>query len=429
MGKLRLSPALGVFVIIFGSALLGLELWPQKPLVPYATVLALAMQIGIFVVAMPLLRIRLTALSLTVVVLWLLFFIWSLLSGFWSAYPLHSFKRSLVVFVPSLLLLLLVYGDGRPIETFWKVLFGLTYLGGGLAFGGLLLYFMGSSIYLDQWQALNVISLGPIQVAQLNHLMGSWQRISSFVSNPNVLATWLMITLLATMALYISGRLRLATASVLGGVQVLALFFTFSRTAIGALALALLLYAFLQKRKTGFKFISGVLVVLLLTTGLLMLLNLYFTNPDENALVRSNTLLSNRELAWMITWDTYIKQPIMGVGFGSTYDALLKDRGVNILHPHNIFLSVLAETGMVGFLFFFGLWGLGLGVGLYRKNKALTLEQNPAAIHFTITCVLLTAFLIHHIFEVMVLRVSVYTLIWVYFIAFATHPLMVPEKR
>ena len=59
---------------------------------------------------------------------------------------------------------------------------------------------------------------------------------------------------------------------------------------------------------------------------------------------------------WKTAIDKFKKNPVLGSGFGISYPD--KISGINFVHPHNIILELLAETGLVGFGVFAILFGL-----------------------------------------------------------------------
>jgi len=418
----RFSPASGILLIIFGTILLGLEIRPQEPLVPHAPVLMLALQVGTFVLIMPFIRLRPAPLSLAVVLLWLGLFTWSFLSGFWSEYPVLSFRRALTVFIPAFLLLLLVYSDRRPVETFWRVLYGLVYLGSFLAFAGILLFFAGRTIYLDQWEALQVLSLGPFKVAQLVHLMEPWNRISSLTGNPNDLASILVFSMVGGLALYLAQHLSFMKFIILSSLQGLALLLTLSRTGMGTLVLTAGILFLLLVRGAGKRFFLSALLAIIIVTGSVFLLNLYFHSPGEDVLVRSQTLFTMREYAWAHLWTAFKESPFSGSGFGISFEGILEPEGLT-RKSHNVYLNTLSELGLPGFLLFMGVWLAALACALRRFQRASAAGRTSSTVAVGVVAALLVTFMVHEFFENVLLRFSFYNLLWVYLVGVASHPL------
>jgi hypothetical protein len=69
--------------------------------------------------------------------------------------------------------------------------------------------------------------------------------------------------------------------------------------------------------------------------------------------IRMNTM--GRTRIWQATWDSFLRHPIAGQGAGSSRYYLAAHRFVP--HPHNDYLRVLHDYGVIGFaLFLAGLW-------------------------------------------------------------------------
>ncbi len=58
---------------------------------------------------------------------------------------------------------------------------------------------------------------------------------------------------------------------------------------------------------------------------------------------------------WKYGWEAWKERPILGVGTGCFTTIPLK-HGEKALVAHNVFISLLAETGLVGFAFYFLYW-------------------------------------------------------------------------
>ncbi len=196
--------------------------------------------------------------------------------------------------------------------------------------------------------------------------------------HPNVLGGFLAVVLPLVIA---SARQRVsASAQWLFRVSfvfgIVALVLTFSRSAIviGILALA---FVFFQKKKIFFFF-----SILILTFSVF---RLPFTFFEESVTVRQQL-----NVAAIRLWQT---SPLFGVGLGNFLVRLpeaLPTRTIYFLQPvHNIYLLLLSEVGVVGFLFFiwflqkifrhpFGIWHLAFGILLVLglvDHYPLTLQQ------------------------------------------------------
>lgn len=60
------------------------------------------------------------------------------------------------------------------------------------------------------------------------------------------------------------------------------------------------------------------------------------------------TLLSGRENLYLIAWNLFRQNPVFGIGWGGFNYSAAKYLGVDMGGAHNIYLQLLAETGIVG---------------------------------------------------------------------------------
>lgn len=419
----RLSPRSGILLFLLFTLLLTLELQPGVPVVPAATAVMPALQLGAFLLAAPFLKLRLKSGPLPVVLaLWTALFCWSLLSAFWSGYAPLTLMRSLIVFVTPGLLLLMVFSDPQPEETFLKFARIMSWFGTLLSLVALLLFFAGRTVRLDQWEGLQLLDFGPLELAQSVHFIGPLARPSSLTGNPNILATWLIFSLLSLLALFAARRLSLSGLALLGGLQAPVLLMTLSRTSIGAAVFATALFIFFLSRDSAGRFAKGAFLAAAATAGAAIFLSRLFESGGAAFLVRSTTVLSRREVIWSTAWEAIQARPLTGAGFGVTSEAILEEAGLGVVHLHNVYLSVLLEIGLIGLAVFIGLWLAALTGGLWKlllppRPEALREKVVPAAVFS-----LLAALTIHQLLETMILFANSYTALWIYLIGVATHP-------
>ena len=74
---------------------------------------------------------------------------------------------------------------------------------------------------------------------------------------------------------------------------------------------------------------------------------------------------------WKKAIDTFKKSPVLGAGFGISYPD--KVTGINFVHPHNIVLELLAETGILGFSVFAVLFGL-----IFKRAFSIYKQLTPS---------------------------------------------------
>jgi len=149
------------------------------------------------------------------------------------------------------------------------------------------------------------------------------------------------------------------------GVLVISLtvIFTFSRGGFIALAIALCAAALYRPPR-----LSMTLVLLAVSVVSLLLLPSTFTNRFSAVTgiitgsrdIRSESSLEGRASEMITAWQMFIDHPILGVGvknypvFYQKYSRQLGlDDRTTMREPHNLYLEVAAETGILGLLIFF----------------------------------------------------------------------------
>jgi len=73
--------------------------------------------------------------------------------------------------------------------------------------------------------------------------------------------------------------------------------------------------------------------------------------------IRSETSMSARASFMRTSFETVMKKPLFGVGYDCVGFVI---GGYRLRSPHNTILGVASNTGIPGWLFFFGAWGMGL---------------------------------------------------------------------
>lgn len=285
---------------------------------------------------------------------------WLLLGGIGGLGAWHgaAYARGLweITLAPLLLYGLICLWATSPVQARWVV--------GGLALGGAVAGIIGL--------------LGWLQGA------GTWvdgvRRLQGLTFSPNQTALYLLRTLfvIGGMAAWYGARRPIPAGmwGALGLTALLALALTGSR---GALLLGLpagLAWAGLMGRRSrpagtvagavavGMErwMLPGALALILLGTLGLMGLGM------GERLLNSATLLS-RLAVWQGSLELVAAHPLSGVGPGGFYwhyPAHIRALGMsepNLLHPHNVWLEVMALSGVWGLL-----WLAGLGYWLIRRG-------------------------------------------------------------
>jgi len=202
------------------------------------------------------------------------------------------------------------------------------------------------------------------------------QGINSVVGGPNELAGLLLALLPLLIALLritrsIPARVLLLAS---GALSLVALSLTGSRIAIIALVAMAVYYAFQAKHKL---LTCGACVVL----GVLIWANLPPEYQQRYLTVESyaegGQLDASNELrleVWKAGWLIFSKYPIVGVGagqFANAYGTIyLAGRSGDWMNPHNLFIQVICELGIVGLVVFgFFLWQIAKGIRVVLREQ------------------------------------------------------------
>ena len=204
-------------------------------------------------------------------------------------------------------------------------------------------------IYLWLASALVAAAWGLIQNFSSSHY-----GISSF-GNPNFLAGHLLMPLMLALALWrqkkIHGGERFFLV-IFALVTVAALIFTKSRAAVFALLFGSAIFLFLiypPKGRDAWKSIGGLIAVAILLAALWGKIDLWIEN-------------NIRSFIWKGTWNLISMRPVTGWGLGNfvfnypyyrvrTYFMQAESTPVTN-HPHDIYLEMWSEIGLVGVVLF-----------------------------------------------------------------------------
>ncbi len=198
-----------------------------------------------------------------------------------------------------------------------------------------------------------------------------YRRMYSTLENPNLCAGYLlmMIGLMGARGLLEPKRRRKWTQLSVAAVLVLCLLLTYSRGAWVSLGVMAAVLAMLYDRRIWLVFLL-VPVVLLVYHGQITerFLSL-FSGEDTSTILRF--------ALWESTVAMIEDNPLFGVGWGAyfkaypAYNFFVGDPEVIIFHAHNMYLSILAEIGIPGGLFYFLLFfaHLAVSIRLYRHSE------------------------------------------------------------
>lgn len=417
----KITMQLCILITIFGTALFSLTDGTSNPLFPFSAELMLATQLLAFLIAVPIVRIPVKGLSAMGLLIWLSLFTLGIISVSWGNFPLLSLQRTLLVFVPSISLFLLAVNDRDPSGTFWKVSRGLITYGVFLSMTGIVLYIFGKTS-TTEFGRIQFVTIGGLRLQQSVVGVPPLLRISSLTGNPNSLASWLMITANLTVALWLANRLPTFKFIPLLSVQILGLILTFSRAGIGTTAIIMGLLYVISARTTSRQVKRIAVLVILLLASVFVLSCLIELSPVvENRLMAG---LNERGSAWCLLWNEIIERPLTGVGFGISYEDILEDAGLDI-GAHNLFLGLLSEFGIVGFVLVLIIWIFGLLGSYYTvknaKTNCINRRHDETVIGAFIASVL-TGLVVHQFFEFGLFRYSFLMLYWTYLVGISLNP-------
>jgi len=184
-------------------------------------------------------------------------------------------------------------------------------------------------------------------------LFAPWDgRSTSFLNHPNLLAGYLNLVLPFALGCYVLGRGKWKK---LGGWMLgLGSLALLSAQSIGGLVafvsiLVLAIFCFVRSRKKRLALLSAICALVCLFYLLKPILNPVHTEEIVGADVVTRLLL------WSTAADEFMHSPVFGVGWGNFAAPHGWDIPFNpgVLAAHSIYLQLLAETGLVGFVAFF----------------------------------------------------------------------------
>jgi O-antigen ligase len=404
----------GLLIVFIGAAFSSLQTPVRDYLFPYAPELQIALQVGIFVLLVPFLRIRLCNANFWLLIGFYTLFLLALASALWSSYPYLVFRRSLIVFITPLVICGLTLSDSKPIVTFNQLAHCLALFGTVMSLVGLIGYFFGRIDSLDS-DYVSSLNLNFLSISQRLYGNPPLFRISSLLGNPNDLALWLLVTLTMTIYLRTKGSHK-REWGMLALIQGIALIFTFSRTGILATVVCIILFWCFS---SGIMHLRKLMLLLLGFTAICMTLAFQlFLSQGQN--IRLSLDLNLRQLAWGPLFASILNNPLLGVGFGVSYEAILKNAGIDF-NAHNAFLGILSEIGLLGLLVFIVVWL----IPMWHIRKWLKFASKPSKLVLSTCLAISIALALNQLFEFQILRYSFYNLLWTYLMVLMVHPALI----
>ncbi|HEX7400911.1 MAG TPA: O-antigen ligase family protein [candidate division Zixibacteria bacterium] len=177
----------------------------------------------------------------------------------------------------------------------------------------------------------------------------------------------------------------------------LSLIFSYARSAWLGAVTGMLTFGFLQGKKFALLFTCGVVVLCL---AVFVIEPTSWERIKEISLSKDKTE-STRIRLWQTSWNMIKDKPIWGIGLGN-FGLLFNQYKVegkydNYSHPHNDFLNVAVNSGLLGLLAYLYLWV----VFLYTSIKAI-LKNKKAGFLYSIQLggvITMIAFLVASLFQ------------------------------
>ena len=128
----------------------------------------------------------------------------------------------------------------------------------------------------------------------------------------------------------------------------------------------------------GFVFILFFKKMPILKKVIFVIIGIVFAGLTYNYALENNKILQERltksvqsgdtrEVLWEGAIKIFENNPLIGVGFTNLFPEMYKHSGF-FLYPHNVFLYVLATTGIIGFIFYM-FFILRVFIGLYKSYQ------------------------------------------------------------
>ena len=216
-------------------------------------------------------------------------------------------------------------------------------------------------------------------------------RASSFFGNPNPFAGYVGLVVPVLFGMMMTStfyweRIVLGTAAVF---SILAWFLAFSRSAMLALVLTMILVLFLAKVNRKIIILVSIIIIIFTVTFLSLNLKIKDNFEDRVGLSFIQDNLGLRKMCYPIGYDLVKDDMILGIGIGNyplcikaLVNKVLSHRGDLVQrrlecgdltvqeHLHNLYLQVFVETGLIGLCSFI-FWLAWIVKYLMKSSKSL----------------------------------------------------------
>lgn len=387
-------------IYLFREISIDGEKWHYGTIGIYPSTIIALILIGTLIIGKIIHKIPLTKIDHPTLFIGIFFIGFSALSSFWTHDQSIALYNTAIFLLGFLLYLFLP----RGVVSF-KTATILLLIGASLHSLIALTQFLTQSI--DPQTLLNISAhlSESGATATITDTTGRWLRAYGGMTHPNILGGFLILSTLLGMHAYIQTQKSHATTrtALLIGMSLcfIGLVITFSRSAWIAFIIGLIITAILlwHRRQSFFNKIQIPLIAFM-SIALLFLISfpdLFFTRSIENTSLEHNSL-SDRALYIDHAKHLVRNAPLIGVGYGNmtiiSYEESIDPlKQIWQYQPvHNVFLLILTELGIIGFILFIAL----LSVVMHKIWKISENHPRTHAFFASICIALLTLALLDH---------------------------------
>ncbi|EAZ91690.1 O-antigen ligase family protein [Crocosphaera chwakensis] len=326
---------------------------------------------------------------------WGLLFVWLILSSFLAVHSRYSLE-GLGNFLPSFLMI-------ASFPFFFNSFRRLYQLAWWLVLTSIPVCFLGFMQLFAGWETPLFLHFIGIKMIAYGNPDG---RMSSLLMYANTLAFFLVIGFTLSIGLWIlhyrrspiiknnriNEKLLILTVAIL--FNGIALILTNSRSAWGLAIVGLMAFAIYLR---WYWIIISVLLVIFVVIWaawipvyqdfMRQIVPSYFWARLTDELYDDRYVTALRTTQWGVAWKMMLQRPLWGWGLRNFTPVYQEEMNVWMGHPHNLFLMLLAEIGIIGTLLFSGLVGIILAkavilmTGIYQKFKKS--EKNKKTKNFS----------------------------------------------
>ena len=271
--------------------------------------------------------------------------------------------------------------------------------------------FFGSNLLTSEGHTIQVLQLGPVVLGQRIYGHKPFHRISSLAGNPNNLGAILMISIPATITIWLTRK----------KFDFFIIGFTYTNYGVNSNIFSNCNSLYVDYNmfncccKSWVKKTIAIGMLLLVVLLPLVIAKISFAANNILDSSRFTLDLNKREVAWLPLLDSIREKPFLGVGFGTSTESILQKSGVD-LSAHSLHIGLLSEIGIIGYTLFALYWLYTLIIGMFALKSPVRL-LNKSIIDFCLS--VSTGLIFHQIFEFKVLRFDYMNHIWGY-ISFTT---------